>query len=477
MPFPLSHLLHFSPELILIVGFVVLMIVDLVRPLRSAAGILALVILAAAGIVAMFSWPGTSQTIFATYSHDSLALFFKVFFCLATIVAVLFSLASFKTDAEYYLLLVGSALGMSLLSGAHDLILLFLAIEMVSIPSYILAGVYRDQRSSGEAALKYVLYGAVSTGVMLFGMSLLYGLTGSTDFGLIRDHFLQGTSSPITLFLAMLLILAGIGYKVAMVPFHFWCPDVYEGAPTPITAFFSVAPKAAGFAALLRLTVTLLPRGWEAGWDWPMLFTMASAATMTLGNLAAIAQQNLKRLLAYSSIAHAGYILMGFAAASDLGFQAVLFYLIVYLFMNYGAFFVVDIVSRKEGSEMLHAFRGLGYRAPYVAVAFSIFLFSLVGLPPLAGFVGKFYLFGALMDQGMVPLAVIGVLNSVVSLWYYVKIIREMFLRDPLKPVPLLTGAGDKVLLLALMIPIFVMGVYWSPIIAVAGEAFQLVLP
>jgi NADH-quinone oxidoreductase subunit N len=351
------------------------------------------------------------------------------------------------------------------------------AIEMVSIPSYILAGVYRDRRSSGEAALKYVLYGAVSTGVMLFGMSLLYGLSGSTDFALIQEHFLHATTSPITLFLAMLLIVAGIGYKVAMVPFHFWCPDVYEGAPTPITAFFSVAPKAAGLAALLRLTVTLLPRGWEVGWDWPMLFTLASAATMTLGNLAAIAQQNLKRLLAYSSIAHAGYILMGFAAGSDLGFQAVLFYLVIYLFMNYGAFFAVDIVGRREGGETLRDFRGLGFRAPYVAVVFSIFLFSLVGLPPLAGFVGKVYLFAALVDQGMIPLAVIGVLNSVVSLWYYVKIIREMFLRDPVKTTPIFEGVGGRALLLVLVIPILVMGVYWSPIIAIAGAAFKLVSP
>ncbi len=477
MPFPLTHLLHFSPELILIVGFVVLMIVDLIRPLRRSAGFLALAILIVAAAVAVFGWPGTSKTIFATYSYDPFAIFFKVFFCLATGVAVLFSLPSFKVDAEYYLLLVGSALGMSILSGAHDLILLFVAIEMVSIPSYILAGVYRDQRSSGEAALKYVLYGAVSTGVMLFGMSLLYGLSGSTDFAVIQERFLHATTSPITLFLAMLLIVAGIGYKVAMVPFHFWCPDVYEGAPTPITAFFSVAPKAAGLAALLRLTVTLLPRGWEVGWDWPMLFTLASAATMTLGNLAAIAQLNLKRLLAYSSIAHAGYILMGFAAGSALGFQAVLFYLVIYLFMNFGAFFAVDIVGRKGGGETLRDFRGLGFRAPYVAVTFSIFLFSLVGLPPLAGFVGKVYLFAALVDQGMIPLAVIGVLNSVVSLWYYVKIIREMFLRDPLKETPISEGVGGRALLLILVIPILVMGVYWSPVIAIAGAAFKLVSP
>jgi NADH-quinone oxidoreductase subunit N len=261
------------------------------------------------------------------------------------------------------------------------------------------------------------------------------------------------------------------------VPFHFWCPDVYEGAPTPITAFFSVAPKAAGLAALLRLTVTLLPRGWEAGWDWPMLFTLASAATMTLGNLAAIAQQNLKRLLAYSSIAHAGYILMGFAAATSLGFQAVLFYLVVYLFMNYGAFFAIDVIARKEGSETLREFRGLGFRAAFVAVIFSIFLFSLVGLPPLAGFIGKFYLFAALVDQGMMPLAVIGVLNSVVSLWYYAKIVREMFLRDPVKTAPIPTNLGAKLFLLALVIPILVMGVYWTPVIAVAGQAFHFVLP
>ncbi|MBU1707319.1 NADH-quinone oxidoreductase subunit N [bacterium] len=477
MPFPLSHLAYFSPELILVIGFVVLMIMDVIRPLRRGAGIVALVILAAAAIEAMTGWPGTSRIIFATYAHDPFALFFKVFFCLATMVAVLFSLFTFKTDAEYYLLLVGSALGMTLLSGAHDLILLFLAIEMVSIPSYILAGAYRNKQSSGEAALKYVLYGAVSTGVMLFGMSLLYGLTGTTDFGLIREFFLMESPSPVTLFLAMLFIMAGLGYKIAMVPFHFWCPDVYEGAPTPITAFFSVAPKAAGLAALLRLTVTLLPEGWEAGWDWPMMFTLASAATMTLGNLAAIRQQNLKRLLAYSSIAHAGYILMGFASACFLGFQAVLFYLVVYLFMNFGAFFAVDIVARKEGGEMLRDFRGLGYRAPFTAVIFAIFLFSLVGLPPLAGFIGKFYLFAALIQQKMIPLAIIGVLNSVVSLWYYVKVVREMFLRDPLKSEPIPEGVGTKLLLLFLVIPILVMGVYWSPIIAIAGEAFKLVAP
>lgn len=477
MPFPITHLLHFSPELVLIIGFVALMIVDIIRPLHRAAGILALGILVVAGIVAMSSWPGTQQNIFATFAHDSFAIFFKVFLCFATSIAVLFSMFTFKKDAEYYLLLVGSALGMCILSGANDLILLFLAIEMVSIPSYILAGAYRGRKSSGEAALKYVLYGAVSTGVMLFGMSLLYGLTGATDFGLIRDHFLHGSESPVTLFTAMLFILAGLGYKVAMVPFHFWCPDVYEGAPTPITAFFSVAPKAAGMAALLRLMVTILPYGWIAGWDWPMLLALASAATMTLGNLAAIAQQNLKRLLAYSSIAHAGYILMGFAAGSKLGFQAVLFYLVVYLFMNFGAFFAIDIIERKEGGETLRKFRGLGFRAPFVAVTFSIFLFSLVGLPPLAGFIGKFYLFAALIEQKMIPLAIIGILNSVVSLWYYAKIVREMFLRDPVKPEPILIGLGDKLLLLLLVIPTVVMGVYWSPIIAVAGKAIKMVTP
>jgi len=314
----------------------------------------------------------------------------------------------------------------------------------------VLAGYKRSDVRSGEAALKYLIFGAMSSGLMIYGFSLLFGVTGSTNIPLMADKLAQGSSLGAAHLTGLIMVLAGIGYKAALVPLHFWCPDVYEGSPTPITAFFSVAPKAAGFAALFRLTPLFHTFNPYYGITAVGLFTVVSAITMTYGNLGALWQNSLKRLLAYSSIAHAGYILVGFAALAafpagevrDLALAAIFFYLVVYMFMNLGAFWVVQSVERiwnlefgiwneKSTSDHIRNFIGLGKTQPVLALMMAVFLFSLTGIPPLAGFVGKFYLLAALVKGKLLALAVITVANTVVSLFYYVRIVRDMFLYEP----------------------------------------------
>jgi NADH-quinone oxidoreductase subunit N len=331
----------------------------------------------------------------------------------------------------------------------------------------------RDLRSS-EAALKYVLYGAFTSGIMLFGFSLLFGLAGTTSLleisrqVTIASHHSQ---DKLLLILAVLFFLAGLLFKTASFPFHFWCPDVYEGAATPITAFLSVGPKAAGFVLFIRLFYPLfaIDKGagvYEpvSGLEWPVILAWVSAITMTLGNLAAIHQNNLKRLLAYSSIAHAGYLLMGVSALNELGLRAVIFYLVVYLFMNLGAFAVVATIVGAGGSEEIHSYRGLGSKAPFTCVAMTIFLFSLVGMPPFAGFVGKVYLFAAVISKNMYWLAVVAALNSVISLYYYLRVVKAMFLEQPVDAFQPQISIGSLAIFAALLIPTLGLGIYWQPL-------------
>jgi NADH-quinone oxidoreductase subunit N len=406
--------------------------------------------------------------------NDGVAVFFKVFFAVATLLAMGICAFTFRKEGEPYLLLLSSVLGMFLLGGANDVVTLMVAIELVSIPSYILAGMNRSDAKSAEASLKYVLYGAVSSGIMFFGFSLFYGLSGTTSIPDMAAFFKGSPVSALTYLTAVVLVLAGLGYKIAMVPFHFWCPDVYEGSPTAITAYFSVAPKAAGFAALFRMMAVFAAPASVAGVDARFIFSIASALTMTFGNLGALHQTNLKRLLAYSSIAHAGYLLMGFAAGTFEAYQAVLFYLVVYLFMNLGAFLVVDAAGRKLGGETTEHIKGLGKTSPALALALAVFLFSLVGLPPLAGFIGKFYLFSALVKENMWTLALIGVGNSVVSLVYYVRVVRDMFLTDPVaeaRPIPMTAGLG--LLTLVFVTPTILLGIWWGPLAGWVAAAMK----
>ena len=415
---------------------------------------------------------------------DPFSIFFRALVIGAAFLGVFLSVGSPSVakdrKGEYHGLLMTMALGMCLLAGSNHLLMIYVAMETVSLCSYLLTGFDERLDRSREAGLKYVLYGGVASGVMLFGMSLLYGLFGDLSVeGLQRAI----TASPAldtpvgqwAALLAVLFVLCGLGYKIAAVPFHMWCPDAYEGAPTPFTALLSVGPKAAGFAVLIRFFWGIFP-GVDAI-PWVLVIGIVSAITMTVGNFVAIVQNNLKRLLAYSSIAHAGYVLMGVTAGGTDGFEAVSLYLLIYLIMNMGAFAVVSAVDRLHHSEDIRVYKGLGRRAPLLGVVMAIFLFSLTGLPPTAGFVGKLYLFAALIHQGefwYVALAMVGIFNSVISLYYYARVLKVMYLEKTEEPVATVSvGNMATVLATLLAIPTLVFGIFWQPLAKAAQWSAQ----
>lgn len=414
---------------------------------------------------------------------DSMAAFIKIITALATILVILFSLGENKMKAEYYILLLITVIGMFVMAGVNDILMIILSMELVGLVSYVLSGFNKDDLKSNEAALKYVIYAAASTGVMAFGFSYLYGMTGETNLLRIQEALLANPPETASMFIVFILILGGLGYKIAMAPFHFWLPDVYEGAPTPITAFFSVAPKAAGIAVLIRFMTTAiahpapvidpeLMQNLEI--HAPLLIAILSVLTMTIGNLSALSQKNIKRMMAYSSIAHAGYLLMAFVVFNARGYEAILFYMVVYMIMNLGAFLVIHRMTPVLGSEDIEAYKGLGYREPFSSVSLAIFLFSLTGLPPLAGFIGKFYLFAAVVNAQWYWLAIIGVLNSVVSLYYYAYVVRTMFLQKSDDESTIKLSLYDRIFLAVLVIPTLVLGVYWTPILEMTSRSLGM---
>jgi NADH-quinone oxidoreductase subunit N len=366
-------------------------------------------------------------------SIDAFAAFFKLLFLGAAALTLMMSgsyLAVEDTPAGAYCFLVLAAtLGMMFMASGVELVTIFIGLETMAVAFYILAGYLKPDARSNEAAVKYFLLGAFSLGILLYGMSLLYGLTGSTNLKEIAPALVaQGDTNRQMLLLAVVLIAAGVGFKIAAVPFHMWAPDVYEGAPTPITAFLSVGSKAASFAMLLRIFVEGLP---SMSVDWRLLFEALAILTMTVGNIAALTQTNIKRMLAYSSIAQAGYVLIGVVAGTPRGIAATLIYLLVYAFMQLGAFGVIVLLRRRDAvGDELKDFNGLYFRNPLAAFAMLLFMLSLGGIPPTAGFMGKFWLFGAAIEAGYVRLAVIGVLNSAVSLYYYIRVVVYMWLRN-----------------------------------------------
>jgi NADH-quinone oxidoreductase subunit N len=497
----------FRPEMALTFGALALFIVDLFWK-RSSARVTYLtvsvmaVLAVTAGLLAY--QPPDAQSLFnGMLANDAFACFFKWLFLGAAALTVVIAAQGkdFTSEriGEFYALLTAVVLGMFMMASATDLLMVYLSIELVSMVSYVLAGYRKGDRKAAEGSLKYVIYGGVASGVMLFGMSYLYGLTGTTsllDLG-ARIQAIQASGASlaatrIALVVSIVFVTAGIGYKVAAVPWHMWCPDVYEGAPTPFTAFLSVGPKAAGFALALRFFLSALAgpvapgSGFAdalAGIPWPAIVGVVSAVTMTLGNLTALGQTNLKRLLAYSSIAHAGYTLMGLSAASDRGMQAVMIYMLVYLVMNVGAFLVVIIVAESTGSESILDYKGLARRSPLAAVTFSIFLFSLTGIPPFAGFVGKWYLFYAVFERIGGPngewyaiLALVGALNTAVSLYFYVRIIRAMFIDPPYveNPAAISPRLGYQLLLGVSSAAILVFGLWWAPMVRWTEASLQL---
>ena len=416
-----------------------------------------------------------------TVAHDPFSQFFKILILISTAIVMLMSLVSGELKkyrmGEYFSIMTIMTFGLFLMTSSIDILMVYLAIEIVSIMSFFLAGYLKRNSLSNEASLKYVIYGAFSSGIMLYGLSILFGLTGSTNFFEMQKAIsLLGTDSNLALVLSTVFILVGFGYKISAVPFHFWTPDVYEGSPSTITAYLSIAPKAAGFALMLRFFNQVfgdmsinISTSWSAINDlpWPELIAVLSAATMTVGNLVAIQQNNVKRMLAYSSIAHAGYMMMALPMMSNSSIEGVMMYLIMYLFMNLGAFFVVIYVKDQIGGEDYNSFDGLGWKMPYVAIPMTLFMVALTGLPPTAGFVGKFYIFAAVIESGsrFYWLAFVGVINSVISLYYYIRVVRHMYLLGE-RNDEFINPSSKLVLslLVVLAIPSFVFGWYFSPI-------------
>ncbi len=410
---------------------------------------------------------------------DGMAVFFRLLFVFGGLATVLFAWTSEEimghrreNRGEFYALTVLMTVAMMVMAEARNVLMLYLAMEGVGLTSYVMAGYMRTSLRSTEASIKYVIFGAVSSAIMLYGLSLLYGMTGSLQFSGIRAALLGGGADPFGLLVAVVLILAGMSYKIAAVPFHFWCPDVYEGAPTPVAALFSVGPKAAGFALMIRFFYSTLAAGTNAQAsaslvntiNWPLLVAVISAATMTFGNLVALRQDNVKRMLAYSSIAHVGYLLMGFVLLSEMGLASILFYLLVYTIMNLGAFFFVVAVNNHLKSEQITDYKGLGYRMPWAGVMMVVFLGSLTGVPPFAGFVGKLYLFTAVMDRQWFWLVIIAALNSVVSLYYYFRVARVMWLSRPDEgnDTPLRLTWLQYAVLACLAVPTLALGLYFG---------------
>jgi NADH-quinone oxidoreductase subunit N len=496
------------PEFALTIGTVFLFVIDLFwRKSPARVALLTVGALVVLGVAAVFLAlvPPTPQPLFnGMIANDAFAIFFKWLFVAAAGLTILIAAQGkdFPSQriGEFYALLIAIVLGMFLMASATDLLMIYLAIELVSMASYVLAGYRKGDRRAAEGSLKYVIYGGVASGVMLFGMSYLYGLLRTTnilEFGAAITALPASTGASLAatrlaLVVSIVFVAAGIGYKIAAVPWHMWCPDVYEGAPTPFTAFLSVGPKAAGFALALRffqgafsapgLDVTGFGTAF-AGIPWPAVVGVIAAVTMTLGNFAALGQTNLKRLLAYSSIAHAGYTLMGLSADSSEGMKGVMMYMAIYLVMNLGAFLVVILVAEATGSENILDYKGLAQRHPVAAVAFAIFLFSLTGIPPFAGFIGKWFLFVAVWNRTYGPgggwyavLLVIAALNTAVSLYYYVRIVRAMFIDLPYAPEPAQVPRrpGYQILLGAFSAAILLVGILPGPVIRWTEASLQL---
>jgi NADH-quinone oxidoreductase subunit N len=473
-----SDFYYILPELILTSGALLVLIADVMLPRGSRLLVWLTVGVLAATTVSLAPFTNVHVEIAnGLIAVDQFALFFKIVFLLAALLTVLMSVRYLEVEGaspgEYYFLILCSTLGMMIMAGSVDLITNFIGLETMAVSFYILAGFIKPNQRSNEAAVKYFLLGAFSLGILLYGMSLMYGLSGTTNLRVMATSFAGRESDPL-LILAMVLVIAGIGFKIAAVPFHMWAPDVYEGAPTPVTAFLSVGSKAASFAMLLRIFLEGLP---ALDADWRLIFEALAIVTMTVGNLAALTQSNIKRMLAYSSIAHAGYLLIGVVAGTPRGVSAMLIYLLVYSFMQLGAFAVVVMMRRQDmAGDELKDLSGLYLRSPFAAFAMLLFMLSLGGIPPTAGFMGKFWLFGAAIDSGYVWLALIGVLNSAVSLYYYIRVVVFMYLKQETTGSEPTTSPALALTLGVAVVGTIVLGLYPQPLFEFATRSADSIL-
>ena len=477
-----GDIIRFLPEIILAVMGTVLMVLDPVLQKRTsnAFGTLSVLSLIAALAASAYAYTESGPAFGGMLIVDGFATFFRI---LVIVVGILTILPSYRylarqdaETSEYHALLLFSIAGQCVMVSANELIMIFIGLEISSIASYVLAGYLRDDKRANEAALKYFLLGSFATAFFLYGVALIYGATGSVNLSMVRAS-ITGSNAPSPVFVgvAAALMFVGLGFKVSAAPFQIWAPDVYQGAPTPVTAFLSAGPKAAAFAIFLRIFMTAFE---PIGNGWVPLVWISALLSMTIGNFAALLQSNVKRLLAYSSVAHAGYVLVALTAHSDVGTAAAMFYLSAYAFMNIGAFAVVSHLSGQgERYQSVDDFSGLGQKQPLTAAMLTIFLLSLIGVPLTGGFFGKFYIFKAALESHLVWLTVLGLLNSAVAAYYYLRILVVMYMHEPSEAVtsaePLSPGLSAALILPAL--GTLVLGIFPGWVLDFAGKSSSLV--
>jgi NADH-quinone oxidoreductase subunit N len=465
---------------------VAVILLDLFVERKSILAVVGFVGTLAAGGFAVSMWGASPESFNGQVAVDNYALFFKVLILgiagLVILATTDYAAKLSRFRGEYYALILTSAIGLMVMAAGTDLITIYVGLELASISLYALAGFLKEPKSS-EAALKYLLLGATASAVLLYGMALVFGLTGHTNLAQIAA-VIQGLSldrlaaNPVLL-LGVVLIAAGFGFKIAAAPFHMWVPDVYEGAPTPITAYLSVASKAAGFAVILRVFYTAFRLPDSLSLQWGALFAALAAVSMTLGNLAAIPQSNIKRMLGYSSIAQAGYIMVGLAAAGAasadaIGRSSVLFFLAGYAMTNLGAFIAIIAISGKVNSDLIQDFSGMGRRSPVIAAALTLCLISLIGMPPAVGFMGKFYVFSGAVQNGLLWLVVVAVVNSVISAYYYLRVVKVMWFNEPVTADKVPSSWALRLALGLTCLGVLVVGTLPAPIMKLAETAARM---
>lgn len=488
----LHSISQFYPEIIIILTLCVIIFADLFSDNeRNTTGWILFGGLVLSGIAILFQADQNGSFFYNMVAVDPFAVFFKLLLVLAGIFVVLFSLQSKELEdynsrkGEYYMLLAGMMLGMFLMVSSTNLLMMYIAFEVTSISSYVLVGFTKMRTGSAEASTKYIIYGAVSSGIMLYGLSVLIGFTGATDLSAINEALISRTDIPMIVNISILMILVGMGFKIAVVPFHFWAPDVYEGAPITIAAILAVASKTAAFGLLIRFfSVSFIDSDglratgiWQSidGVHWTTLLGIMAALAMIVGNLTALRQDNIKRMLAYSSIAHAGYILMGVVILAQEGVASIMLYLFIYLFMNLGAFYVAMLFSNSLQTESIEKYKGVGFRAPLESIALTVFLVSLTGIPPTGGFVAKLYIFSAAISGGWIWLVGIAGITTVISLFYYIRVVRNLFFYKPELDAGKLTfDLSSKTILLFLLVPVLLFGIYFTPILEFVKSSVQI---
>ena len=456
-----ESLKYFIPELVLLGGAFAAFTLDFFVKQKKLVGEFALLVIVLALCLAQTPTKPL-HLFFGMFELDTFAHFFRYLALGAVGVTLLISLGytplKNRYDGEFYGLFLFMAFALITVAAANHLLMIFISIEFVSLLSYLLVGFLKNDPKSKEAAIKYLLFGSVCSAVMLYGMSLLYGVAGSLELPVIGNALFYAPFKPLAI-TAVLFFFVGLGFKISMAPFHMWAPDVYEGAPTPVTAFLTVAPKALGFAVLTRVLDMIFLNFYSV---WSPVLVVLSILTMTIGNITAVSQSNIKRFLAYSSIAQAGYILMGLAVFSMLGRASTLIYLLAYLLTNLGAFAVVLFVGGETGSDSLDAYAGLSQRSPAAAAMLTVFLLSLAGLPPFAGFIGKYYVFAAAIQGNFITLTIVAAVNSVIAAYYYFRIIRLMYLTPATGPAFPSPSKSLTIALWVLFLSVLAMGVFPS---------------